>query len=77
MKKLKYLTYLSSILKSSSNKQTDFIDKIFPILKHILLNFLENVTSDYDEKNNLTENSLNLLETYINKILSSLEKNSY
>ena len=74
MKKLKYLTYLSSITKSSSNKQT-FIDKIFQILEYTLLNFLENVPSDYDEKNNLTENSLNLLETYINKILSSLEKN--
>ncbi len=50
MKKLKYLTYLSSITKSSSNKQTYFNYKIFPIFEYTLLNFLENVPSDYDEK---------------------------
>ena len=75
--KISIFNTLSSIAKSSANKQTDFIDKILPIiLEYTSLNFLENDPSDYDEKNNLTESALNLLETYINKILSSLEKNS-
>ena len=73
--KISIFNTLSSIAKSSANKQTDFIDTILPIItQYTSLNFLENDPSEYDEKNNLTESALNLLETYINKILSSLEK---
>ena len=75
--KIAIFNTLSSIAKSSANKQVEFIDKILPIiLQYTSLDFLDKDPSDYDEKNDLTESALNLLETYINNILLSLEKNS-
>ena len=68
---------LNSIAKSSANKQLEFIDSIYPLItQYTTTNFLDNDSNEYDEKTELAESALNLLESYINKILSSLEKHA-
>ena len=71
--RIAYFNALNSIAKTSATKQLDYVKVIFPLIsQYSKKSFLENDAGDYDEKNDLAESALNLLETYILKLNTSV-----
>ena len=69
-----YLNALKSLAKTCASKQKNYYKDILSILsKYINLNFLENDSGDYDEKNKLVESAVNCLEIYIGTALSEIK----
>ena len=70
-----YINALKSLAKTCSAKQTNYYQQILSILsKYINLEFLENDSGDYDEKNKVVESAINCLEIYIGTALSQIKK---
>lgn len=67
--RIAFFDALASIAKTSAHKQQKYLKDILPLVnQYSNKNFLENDPGDYDEKNDLAEGALNILETYIIKL---------
>ena len=73
--KISYLNTLSAMAKVSAIKHVDYLKQIIPFtIKYSNLDFLNDQSLDYDEKNMLSESALGLQEAYLTKIANYLNE---
>jgi cullin-associated NEDD8-dissociated protein 1 len=73
--KIIYIVTLNSVAKNTANRNVEVIKTIIPMLLEFCnKDYLEANSHNYDQNNDLVENGLNLIETYILKVTQHMKE---
>jgi cullin-associated NEDD8-dissociated protein 1 len=73
--KIIYIVTLNAVAKNTANRNPEIIKTIIPMLLEFCnREYLESNSHNYDQNNDLVENGLNLVETYIMKVTQHMKE---